>query len=157
MELNKVKELIGIMQANDLSEIEIVDGQTRILLKRGHTQSPPQIVAMTPALAPEATPAATQPAPDKTVAGPAAAQPPENLAEIVSPIVGTFYATPSPNASPFVEIGDRVDEETVVCVIEAMKVMNEIKSGLKGTVKEILVTNGSAVEFGQPLFLVEPD
>ena len=102
------------------------------------------------ALNPQAAPAAaqeTQPPPDEN----------EGLEQIPSPIVGTFYAAPSPNADPFINVGSHVNIDDVVCIIEAMKVMNEIKSEIAGTIKKILVTNGSAVEFGQPLFLVEPD
>jgi acetyl-CoA carboxylase biotin carboxyl carrier protein len=81
----------------------------------------------------------------------------QNLFEIKSPIVGTFYATPSPDSQPYVEIGTHVEPQTVVCVVEAMKVMNEIKAETSGTVVEILVTNGQAVEYGQVLFTVKPD
>ena len=80
----------------------------------------------------------------------------DNLVEITSPIVGTFYLTPSPNAEPFVKVGSSVEKDKVVCIVEAMKVMNEIKSDVDGTIKKVLVSNGQAVEYGQPLFLVEP-
>jgi len=160
MELEKVKELIDMMKANDLNELEIVDGQTRVVLKRGTGQSIPQVVAQ-----PVAIP--TSSAPVSPTAEASAAVPVEmgakkeaeqegKLSEIISPIVGTCYSSPSPNADSFVKVGSKVEEDTVVCIIEAMKVMNEIKSGVSGTIKEILVNDGSAVEYGQPLFLVEP-
>jgi acetyl-CoA carboxylase biotin carboxyl carrier protein len=79
------------------------------------------------------------------------------LVVIKSPIVGTFYATPSPDSDPFVEVGSQVDAQTVVCIVEAMKVMNEIKAETSGTIAEILVSNGQAVEYGQALFKVKPD
>ena len=156
MELEKVKELIDMMKANDLSELEIEDGQTRIVLKRGTVQSIPQVVAQ-----PVAIPASSAPmSPSSESSGESVSQeegaPKAELSEIISPIVGTCYSAPSPNAESFVEVGSKVDEETVVCIIEAMKVMNEIKSGVSGTIREILVNNGSAVEYGQRLFLVEP-
>lgn len=161
MELDKIKELIDMMKVNDLSELEIVDGQTRIVLKRGPGQTTPQVIAMTPALAanganfaPVETPPAAPPDEKNPPAEPAAE---EKLTEIVSPIVGTLYTTPSPNAEPFIEVGAEVEEETIVCIIEAMKVMNEIKSGVRGVVKKILIENGSAVEYGQPLFQVKLD
>jgi acetyl-CoA carboxylase biotin carboxyl carrier protein len=161
MELDKIKELVEMMKANDLSELEIVNGQTRIVLKRGPNQTAPQVIAMTPALtANGANPALRE---GSTAAGPegkdlpAEAAEEEKWARIVAPIVGTLYTAPSPNAEPFVETESKVEEETVVCIIEAMKVMNEVKSGVRGTIKKILVENGSAVEYGQPLFLVEPD
>ena len=80
-----------------------------------------------------------------------------NLTEIVAPMVGTYYTAPSPNAEAFVEVGSKVEEDTVICIIEAMKVMNEIKSEIRGTIKKILADNGAAVEYGQPLLLVEPE
>jgi len=160
MELETVKELIEIMKNNDLSELEIADGQTRIALKRISEQSPPQVVAMTPALAvngtvPVAPDTTAKPAPTETTTE--QAQDEEKLDQIVAPMVGTFYTTPSPNAEPFVEVGSKVDNDTVIGIIEAMKVMNEIKSDFNGTVKKVLAGNGVAVEYGQPLFLVEPD
>ena len=161
MEVKKIKELVDMMKANDLSELEIVDGQTRIVLKRGPGQTAAPVIAMTSALpvngansvAPE-VPAAPPPAETISTAETAAQ---EDLTEIISPLVGTLYTAPSPNADPFIEVGSVVDEETIVCIIEAMKVMNEIKSGVKGIIKKILIENGSAVEYGQPLFLVEPE
>ncbi len=153
MELEKVKELIDMMKANDLSELEIVDGQTRVVLKRGTGQSIPQVVAQPVAIPTPSAP--VSPAAVETSAKEEAVQG-AKLSEIISPIVGTCYSAPSPNADSFVEVGSKVEEDTVVCIIEAMKVMNEIKSGVRGTIKEVLVNNGSAVEYGQPLFLVEP-
>jgi len=88
---------------------------------------------------------------------PSAPQPDEDLVEIKSPIVGTFYVTPSPDSEPYVELGSAVRPQTVVCIIEAMKVMNEIKAEASGTIAEILVTNGQAVEYGQVLYRVKPD
>ena len=160
MEPEKVKELIEMMKANDLSELEIVDGQTRIVLKRGPTQLPTPVVAMTPAL--PTISSLTIPTESAGAAAPGAARKyavpeEEKLSQIVSPIVGTIFAAPSPNANPFVEVGSKVNEDTIVCIIEAMKVMNEIKSGISGTIKKILVASGSSVEYGQPLFLVAPD
>ena len=161
MDTEKVKELIDLMEANDLCELEIVDGQTRVILKRHSHQGPAQIVTTTPVVQPAvATPntptASTSPAtPPRDAEG--SPEDTEGLAPIKSPIVGTFYAAPSPNADPFVNVGSHVGVEDVVCIVEAMKVMNEIKSEITGTIKKTLVSNGSAVEFGQPLFLVEPD
>jgi acetyl-CoA carboxylase biotin carboxyl carrier protein len=156
MKLENIKELIEMMRANDLSELEIVDGQTRIMLKRGHDQAIQQVVAA-PAVLPANGVAYSNvvSTADTGSAKPGSSED-SGLLEIVSPIVGTFYSAPSPNAGPFVEVGSKITEDTVVCVIEAMKVMNEVKSEIKGTVKKVLVTNGQAVEYGQRLFLVEP-
>jgi len=149
MELDKLRELIEMMKANDLSELEIIDGPTRIALKRGATVPlGPALLASPSAAAATTSAGAPHPAPGDAEA---------HLAKIVSPIVGTFYAAPSPNADPFVTVGTHVDPDTVVCLIEAMKVMNEIKSGAAGAIRKVLVANGSAVEYGQPLFSVEPD
>ena len=161
MEPEKVKELVEMMKENDLTELEIVDGQTRIMLKRGTAQSSPQMVAMTPALAVNGS---AVPVMESTSAAQSDAKVEEekiaaekNLAEIKAPMVGSFYTAPSPNAESFIEVGSKVEEDTVICIIEAMKVMNEIKSEVRGTIKEILASNGASVEYGQPLFLVEPE
>ncbi|MCP4710434.1 MAG: acetyl-CoA carboxylase biotin carboxyl carrier protein [Planctomycetes bacterium] len=156
MKLDKIKELVQLMKDNDLTELEIVDGETKIALKRGgEPAAAPQVIALgtngVSAGLPVASAAVTQEVED--------VETPEehNYLEIVAPIVGTYYTSPSPSADPFVEVGSKVDEESVVCIIEAMKVMNEIKSGVKGTIKEMLVDSGSAVEYGQMLFYVEPE
>ena len=155
-DLQKIIELIEIMKTNDLVEVEIRHGDDKIFLKR----SQPQQATMTavPTIGPAAAPGGSK-AQDvsATLSQAPAPQQEENLVEIKSPIVGTFYATPSPESEPYVEIGSRVDAQTVVCIIEAMKVMNEIKSEITGTIAEILVTNGQAVEYGQVLFKVKPD
>jgi acetyl-CoA carboxylase biotin carboxyl carrier protein len=147
-DLKKVKELVELMLENDLVEVEIADGDSKIHLKRpGHSQ--PQFAPAPMQYAPlaTATPAAPQAAPAAT----------DNLVDIPSPIVGTFYAAPSPDSVPFVKTGDRVTPDTVVCIIEAMKVMNEIKAEKSGTIEKIMVTNGQAVEFNQSLFKIKPD
>ncbi len=157
MELEKIKELIEMMKANDLNELEIVDGQTRVMLKRGAgEQAMPQVVAMPSVVSAPVAGLGMVPAEQVTESGGPTEESKDNAVEIVSPMVGTFYLTPSPNADPFVEVGASVEEDTVVCIIEAMKVMNEIKSEIKGTIKKILVSNGQSVEYGEPLFQIEP-
>ena len=156
MELEKVRELVDMMKANDLSELEIVDGQMRIMLKRGSQAAvAPAVVAVPQMMAAESA----VPLGGQAGAAQQQAQPDqdEKLVEIVAPMVGTLFVAASPSAEPFLEIGSKVDQDTVVCIIEAMKVMNEIKSEVKGTIRKILVENGSAVEYGQALYLVEPD
>jgi acetyl-CoA carboxylase biotin carboxyl carrier protein len=136
------------MIENDLVEVEIADGDSKIHLKRpGHSQ--PQFAA--PMHYAPAMPAAA------AAAAPSAAPVADNLVDIPSPIVGTFYAAPSPDSPPFAKAGDRVNPETVVCIIEAMKVMNEIKAEKSGVIEKVMVTNGQAVEFGQALFKIKPD
>jgi len=151
MDVALLKELVQLMAANDLCALDLRDGQRRISLKRSSGQIPP------PATLPVAAgPAAAQlPAPPAaSVASPEPAEPP--LKAITSPMVGTFYAAASPDAKPFVTVGSYVDEDTDVCIIEAMKVFNNIKAECRGTIVKILVNNGQAVEFGQTLFLVKP-
>jgi acetyl-CoA carboxylase biotin carboxyl carrier protein len=150
-DVQKIKELIRIMKENDLVRLDIQHGDDRIALERAQPHAPtalsPMIGAMPGAVASMAVP------------NPAAATAPrtEGLVDIKSPIVGTFYEAPSPDSEPYVEPGAHVDTNTVVCIIEAMKVMNEIKAELSGTVVEKVAKNGQAVEYGQVLFRVKPD
>jgi acetyl-CoA carboxylase biotin carboxyl carrier protein len=148
----RVKDLIALMADNGLSEIELVEANSRILLRRGGTSAPAPVAGV-PAPIHYAAPAAAPAAPAATVP---AAQPEEKLLTIKSPMVGTYYAAPSPDAGPYVSIGSAVDAKTVVCIIEAMKVFNPIAAEISGTIAKILVTNGQVVEYGQPLFLVKP-
>ena len=152
-----VKELIEMMSTNDVVELEIVDGENKIYLRRPSSEMPQQIMTQAPMVqqAPiMTTPAATAPS---VAPATATAAVDDGLATVESPIVGTYYTAPSPDADPFVKVGDRVSAETTVCIIEAMKVMNEIKAEISGTIEKILVSNGQAVEFGQPLFKVKAD
>jgi len=153
-DLQKIKELIEIMKQNELLEVEIKHGDDKIFLKRSGPYPP---VGETVTAMPMHGPVSQVPAAESTkISQPSAAQQ-QKLVEIKSPIVGTFYATPSPDSEPHVEIGSHVNPQTVVCIIEAMKVMNEIKAETSGTIAEILVTNGQAVEYGQVLFKVRPE
>ena len=146
------------MKQNELLEIEIKHENDKIVLKRCPPHSGPMSISTMPTLISTPVPAATVNVNHANI--PSAeqqAQGQENLVEIKSPIVGTFYATPSPDSEPYVEVGSVVNPQTVVCIIEAMKVMNEIKAETSGTIAEILVTNGQAVEYGQVLFKLRPD
>lgn len=145
-DLKKVKELIALMIKNDLVEVEIVDGDNKIMLKRPGAAQPvmTQVPMAAHVTAAPQTVSAEEAKGDETVS-------------ILSPIVGTFYASPSPDSDPYVKVGSRVDEDTVVCIIEAMKVMNEIKSQVSGTIVEIICKGGQAVEFDELLFKVKPD
>ena len=149
------------MKANELTEVEIKHGDDKIFLKRSQPQ--PSVgggVSVVPTMRPEPGAAPAHAGGAEALIQTYASQAiptPEDLVEIKSPIVGTFYATPSPDSEHYVEVGSTVSPQTVVCIIEAMKVMNEIKAEASGTIVEILVTNGQAVEFGQVLFKVKPD
>ena len=151
MELDQIKAIVELMKENDLSEFSMENDGLKIRIKRGPEGFQPAvtITPVTPA------PVATTPAPVAPVATPAApAAVPADIKYITSPMVGTFYRSPTPEAPPYSEPGKNVEEESVVCIIEAMKVMNEIKAELKGVIIECLVENAKPVEFGQKLFAV---
>ena len=156
-DLKKIEELIEIMKQNDLVEIEIKHDDDKIVLKRSVPQAVgPQHIAVPIINHSGPVAANTTQAAASTEATSGGVQKDEGLVEIKSPLVGTFYATPSPDSDHFVEVGSQVEPQTVVCIIEAMKLMNEIKAEVKGKIVDVLVENGDPVEFGQVLFLVEP-
>ena len=150
MDMDRIKRVIDLMREHELCEFAIEEKDFKLSLKRGSpaVMMAPQMMAPAPAAAPAAAPVAPAPA------MPAPAKD-EGLTPIVSPLVGTFYRATSPDAEPLVTVGSRVNKDTVVCIIEAMKVMNEIKAETSGILKKILVENATAVQFGQPMFLVE--
>ena len=156
MDLDQLRHLIELMNANDLVELEVAEGDTKVRLRKGGDHGANGVLAA-PAAAPTAAMQAptAAPAPQSAASAPAAvpARAPD-LVEIRSPLVGTFYRAARPESDAFVSVGDKVNEEKVVCIVEAMKVMNEIKAEVTGIVTEILVRNGDPVEFGQPMFLV---
>lgn len=149
----RVRDLIKLMADNDLTEIELVEDKSTIRLKRD-SASVPAIPMPVPAAA---SAPAHAPAPAAAPAAPAAAKTPAAGEAIKSPMVGTFYAAAGPDSPPFVKVGSHVDKDTVVCIIEAMKVFNEIKAEMTGTIAKVLVQNGQGVEFNQPLFLLKAD
>ena len=148
MDIEELERLVRLMNENGLVELEIErEGQTVRLRKAGSPDGTFVAAVPVPAAAPAAAPA---PAPSAAPAGL-----PPGVEEIRSPIVGTFYRSASPDTPPYVNPGDRISPETVVCIVEAMKVMNEIKAEVRGEVVECLVENGDAVEFDEPLFRVK--
>lgn len=153
MDISEIKRIVKLMEDKGLTEFSMKDANGELLLKRGGGE--PQLVySAPPAAAIPAAPANVVPAvPAETSA---IASTPSNLIEITSPIVGTFYRKPAPDQPAHVNEGDSVTPESVVCIVEAMKVMNEINAEVTGTIKEVLVEDGDPVQFGQPLFLVEP-
>lgn len=157
MDIEAIKQIIELMKDNELSEFELAEEGFRITVRRPYASGAPQVM-MAPAAAPYYAPAPAA-APGAPAAAPAAGGEavPSNWVEIKSPMVGTFYRAASPEAGPYTSVGENITAESVVCIIEAMKVMNEIKAEVKGTIKKILVENATAVEYGQPLFLVEPN
>ena len=151
MDISEIKRIVKLMEDKGLTEFSMKDANGELLLKRGGGE--PQVVYSAPPAA--AIPAATA-TPAAPAEAPAAAPKPSNLIEITSPIVGTFYRKPAPDQPAHVNEGDSVTPDSVVCIVEAMKVMNEINAEVTGTIKEVLVEDGDPVQFGQPLFLVEP-
>jgi acetyl-CoA carboxylase biotin carboxyl carrier protein len=150
MDLRKLKTLIELVESSGIGELEVQEGEERVRITRAvpapvHAQG---IMAAAPSVAVPAAPPAVEPA------APAAPSPPEGHL-VKSPMVGTFYRAASPGAKPFVEVGDTVEVGDPLCIIEAMKLMNEIESDKAGVVKRILAENGQPVEFGQPLVVLE--
>jgi acetyl-CoA carboxylase biotin carboxyl carrier protein len=152
MNLDEIKQILQLMEENKLVEFEYEDEGRRVKLRRADDRPHPPGSIAVPA----------PPAPAPLAAAPAAAPAAEgaraaNVVEFKSPLVGTFYIASKPDADPFVKEGDEVGPDKVICIIEAMKVMNEIKAERSGIVKEILVKNSQAVEFGEPLFLIQKE
>jgi len=150
MNLKEIKEMIEVMKDNDISEFKLERNGFKVLLKRGAeivtTMAMPQ-GKMTSMPGTQAAPHATPQTEEKKT--------PEHIKEIRSPMVGTFYRAPSPESPPYVQKGQTVGLDDVLCIIEAMKVMNEIKSEIRGKIVDILVENGQAVEFDQPMFRID--
>jgi acetyl-CoA carboxylase biotin carboxyl carrier protein len=143
MDLDRIQELLELMKSHGLEEVEIEDKDFRVRLKKethGVAVTVPQVAA--------AAPAEGAASPDDEFA-----ESPDHFV-ITSPIVGSFYRAPTPDAEPFVEVGDPVDPDKVVCIVEAMKVMNEVKAEVPGVIEKVFIESGKPVEFGQPLFRV---
>jgi len=158
MDIRKIKKMIELLEESGIAEIEIKEGEETLRIARAlPSQPPPVYTAVVP---PVAVAAAAAPAPAQapaTSAAAASAVPTARAGEhiVTAPMVGTYYSAPSPGAKNFLEIGDEVEIGQVMCIIEAMKMMNQIEAEKAGTVKAILVKNGEPVEFGQPLFIVQ--
>ncbi len=152
IDIRKLKELVRLMVTNELTELDLRDSEEQVTLRRHHLNHLPSVVSA-PAVPP--SPAAPRPAVEAAPGEAAAAAREEGLLSITSPMIGTFYAAPNPDAPPFVTPGSTVTPETVVCLIEAMKIFNEIKAECSGTVSKVLIEKGEPIEFGQPLFLIK--
>ncbi len=155
MDVRELKRILAALEAADVGEFRLQTSEYTLSLKRGQAAAyVPQQPAAAPAAAP--APAAETPAaPAAPETGVAAALDPQTV-EVSAPIVGTFYAAPAPDTEDYVKVGDRVTRGTVLCIIEAMKLMNEIEAEIDGVITEILVTNEDPVEYGQPLFRIRP-
>ncbi len=158
--VDQIQRLIDVMVDAGAVEVELEEAGSKLRVRL--KDDSPSVVSLA---APHAAPVAAAPAPAVAAPAPAAPAPaaaaaepePANGTQFTSPMVGTFYASPSPDAEVFVRVGDRVTEDTTLCILEAMKVMNEIKAELSGSIVEVLVQNGQPVEYGQPLFVIEVD
>lgn len=153
MDLRKLKKLIDLVEESGIAEIEVTEGEEKVRITRTTAAAAPIYAAPAPAAAaPVAAPVAAAPAAAAPTTAPAA----RDLSNAQkSPMVGTFYRAPGPNAAAFVEVGQQVKAGDTLCIIEAMKLMNEIEAEKSGVVKEILVENGTPVEYGEPLFIIE--
>jgi len=153
MDLRKLKTLIDLVADSDISELEVTEGESKVrIVKSGAPVAQGQIVMMQPQAA-QSMPTVGNAAPAPQAA--AEVTPPEPTGHVVkSPMVGTLYRSSAPGSAPFVEIGSVVKEGDTLCIIEAMKLLNEIDADASGTIREVLVENGQAVEFGQPLFII---
>jgi acetyl-CoA carboxylase biotin carboxyl carrier protein len=147
MELEDLKEIIELLKETDITELQIEKDSTKVKIKREKYLQSIEIPAHKPSVVPQQ---------ENLVREAVAEEPEQRLITITSPIVGTFYRSPSPEAVTFVEIGQQVKKGQVLCIVEAMKLMNEIESEVDGTVVKALVDNGQSVEYGEPLFLIEP-
>ena len=151
MDLRKIKSLIQLLEESDVAELEITEGEESVRISRA---GPAPAVVPAPAPAAVAAPAAPAPAaPEPEAAEPAAAALPEGHV-VASPMVGTFYAAPSPDAKPFVQVGSRVAEGDTLCIVEAMKMLNQIEADRDGVVRAVLADNAAPVEYGQALFVL---
>ena len=157
MDYKNLKRIVDLICENDLTEFKLTEENFSLSIKRGngattvvHTPSSSLPVSLPP---PPDGMGAVPPAPSETP-GPAAD---DHLVEVNSPMVGTFYQSPNPESKPFVSVGQEVSPDTVLCIVEAMKVMNDIKAECSGVVRQILVEDGNPVEYGQPLFRIEPN
>ncbi len=178
MDISRIRELLKIVAESDVAEVEIEEDDIKIVVRKNAASvmvqppsypaypmypapaygMPPQHQPPMPAPAPPASPEAVSQPADAPQAGAAAEQETPSANEVIvrAPIVGTFYRRPSPDDDPFIAVGDKIKVGDVLCIIEAMKLMNEIESEVEGTIKKLLVEDGQPVEFDQPLFIVEP-
>lgn len=150
MDIRKVKKLIELLDESGIAEIEITEGEESVRISRYSSSAP------APAPAPVAAPIAMPAAPATPALGPApVAEPEEDGHAVKAPMVGTYYSAASPGSPPFVQVGDRVNEGDTLCIVEAMKMMNQIEADVSGTIKSIRVQNGDPVEYGQILFVID--
>lgn len=152
MDLRKLKTLIDLVAESSIAELEVTEGESKVRIVKSSPLPQNQVVMMQPSAMPQAAAPAPAPAPGAAPVAPVAAEPQGHV--VKSPMVGTFYRSSSPGAAPFIEIGSSVKVGDTICIIEAMKLLNEIDADATGVIKSILVENGQPVEYGQPLFII---
>lgn len=150
MDLRKLKTLIDLVAESDIAELEVTEGESKVRIVKSGTAPQSQVVMMQP----QSSAQAAAPAPSPQIAAPVAASTEPQGHVVKSPMVGTFYRSSAPGSPAFVEVGSSVKEGQTICIIEAMKLLNEIDADASGVIKQILVENGQPVEFGQPLFVI---
>jgi len=155
MDLRKLKTLIDLVAESGIAELEVTEGDGKVRIVRSLPPAAQMGYAFQAPAAPAPAPAPAAPVAIAPVEAPAAAPAPAPGKTVTSPMVGTFYRSPAPDKPPFVELGQSVKAGDHVCIIEAMKLLNEIEAGFDGVIRQILVENGQAVEYGQPLFIIE--
>ena len=153
IDIRKLKELVRLMTTSDLTELDLRDKEEQVTIRRATAQAAPQVIQHA---APVVQHVAAAPVAAAAAAAAPAATEDAGLIAIESPMVGTFYASPSPDKPSFVSVGGDVGPNSVVCLVEAMKIFNEIKAERSGTIAKVLVKSGQAVEFGQPLYMIKP-
>lgn len=157
MDIRKVKKLIELLDESGIAEIEITEGEESVRISRyspGYAPQMPQAQYAQPQPAATAAPAPEQPGPT-TSPSTVEVEPEEDGFAVIAPMVGTFYSAASPGSAPFVQVGDRVNQGDTLCIVEAMKMMNQIEAEVSGTIKSIRVQNGDPVEYGQVLFIID--
>lgn len=159
IDLDQIRDLLGVVSKTDITELTIESGDQKITIKKAHAQYAPSVIEVphTASLAPPPVHAKTLPHPELDAAPPTKNESESNgLVAITSPMVGTFYRAPTPTAASFVEIGDRIAPGQTICIIEAMKLMNDLPAEIGGKIVKCCVDNGTTVEYGQALFMVDP-
>jgi len=155
MDIRKVKKLIELLDESGIAEIEITEGEESVRISRYSQSAPAVAAAPAPIAVPAAAPAPAAAAPVAAAPAAAPAEPEETGFQVEAPMVGTFYGSSSPGAAPYVQVGDRVNEGDTLCIIEAMKMMNQIEADVSGVIKSIRLQNGEPVEYGQVLFVID--
>ena len=155
MDIRKVKKLIELLDESGIAEIEITEGEESVRISRYSQSAPAVAAAPAPIAAPAAALAPAAAAPVAAAPAAAPAEPEETGFQVEAPMVGTFYGSSSPGAAPYVQVGDRVNEGDTLCIIEAMKMMNQIEADVSGVIKSIRLQNGEPVEYGQVLFVID--